>query len=193
MSLAILAACNSTTVSKQAEENNSTKNNASKKDDSSPDNDKREHSKADEKKAEEPPAMPFKAIKPPKGATPLDEKYSAEEKKQMPLAEAHSGDPARTVPLGQTLLEGKQDLTDGPLKNNRLIAFYGTPMSESMGILGEYPPQEMMKKLKEQAAAYLKLDPEHLAIPTIELIATVAQRTPGPEGLYISGAIKRGN
>ncbi|MDY0404096.1 hypothetical protein P5G51_000520 [Virgibacillus sp. 179-BFC.A HS] len=92
----------------------------------------------------------------------------------------------RSVPLGQTLLKDKTDQTNGPLKKNRLVAFYGTPLSENMGILGAYPPKEMMAKLKEHAQAYSDLDPERPAIPTIELIATVAQRSPGPDGLYVT-------
>ncbi|ASN04416.1 hypothetical protein [Virgibacillus necropolis] len=180
ISLTILAACSNAT-------------NSTVEDDSQNDNSAKDHASKDNNKGEEkedPPAKPFKPIQPSKNTTPLDEKYSSEEKKQMPSAEAHGGDRTRIVPLGQTLLKGKKDLSDGPLKNNRLVAFYGTPKSENMGILGEYPPEEMMKKLKEQAAAYSKVDPERPAVPTIELIATIAQRTPGPEGLYISGPSK---
>lgn len=44
----------------------------------------------------------------------------------------------------------------------------------------------MMELLKEQTAAYSEIDPERPAVPTIELIATVAQRDPGPDGNYIS-------
>src|SRR5699024_9235742 len=130
-----------------------------------------------EKKAKE---KPFKPIEPPEDAQPLEDKYSEEEK------EAYNDESERSVPLGETLLKGKDDLSDGPLKDHRLVAFYGTPLSEDMGILGEYSPEEMMGKLKEQTEAYSKADPERPAVPTIELIATVAQRTPGPDGLYVS-------
>ncbi|MEN1970417.1 hypothetical protein WMZ97_20375 [Lentibacillus sp. N15] len=129
---------------------------------------------------------PFKPIAPPADATALATNYSDEEKELMPSAEAHGGESKRTVPLGEVLLKGKEDPTNEPLKHNRLVAFYGTPNSENMGILGEYTPEEMMKKLKKQTAAYSKADPDRPAIPTIELIATVAQRTPGPDGLYVT-------
>lgn len=128
----------------------------------------------------------YEAIKPPADAKKLATNYTDEEKQEMPIHEAHGGDRKRSVPLGQTLLKGKQDQTSGPLKKNRLVAYYGTPLSENMGILGEYDAEEMMRKLKAQAAVYSELDPERPAIPTIELIATVAQRSPGPEGLYIT-------
>jgi len=129
---------------------------------------------------------PFTAVNPPQGAKALVTHYNEEEKKEMPIHEAHGEERKRSVPLGQTLLKGKEDLSNGPLKSHRLVAYYGTPLSKNMGILGEYEAEDMMKKLKEQAAAYSKIDPERPAIPTIELIATVAQRSPGPQGLYIT-------
>ena len=135
-------------------------------------------------------SKPYAAISPP-GAKPLEAKASAAEKKNMPALEAQAyGDPpgvksSRSVPLGQTLMAGENDLSNGPLKNNRLVAYYGTPLSSQMGVLGEYGKQEMMTKLKQQTAAYSAADPAHPAIPTIELIASTAQRDPGPQGLYI--------
>ncbi|WP_188634257.1 hypothetical protein [Lentibacillus kapialis] len=128
----------------------------------------------------------YSAMKPDKDASKLSDHYSDQEKKEIPHHEAGGGDPERTVPLGDVLLKGKEDNTNGPLKDNRLVAFYGTPLSENMGILGRYSPDEMMKKLKEKTQEYSNLDPERPAIPTIELIATVAQRSPGPQGLYIT-------
>lgn len=138
-----------------------------------------------------PYSTPYKAMKPSKEAKKLASNYTEEEKKEMPIHEAHGAETTRSVPLGQTLLKDKSDLTNGPLKKNRLVAFYGTPLSENMGILGERGPEETMQALKKQAAAYSELDPERPAIPTIELIATVAQRSPGPEGLYITPPSKK--
>lgn len=134
---------------------------------------------------------PYAAIPPPPGAKPLGAKVSAAEAKNMPAFEAQAyGDPpgvksSRSVPLGQTLMVGEKDLSNGPLKGNRLVAYYGTPLSSQMGVLGEYGKQEMMQKLKAQTRAYSAADPAHPAIPTIEFIASTAQRDPGPQGLYI--------
>ncbi|GAA0593287.1 lipoprotein [Virgibacillus siamensis] len=128
---------------------------------------------------------PFSPTPPPKNAKPLKTKYPSKVKKKMPCEEAHGKNPTRTIPLGQTLLKGKKDLTDGPLQNYRLVTYYGTPLSSQMGILGRYSPKKMMKKLKKQASVYSKLDPDHPAVPTIELIATVAQGSPGPDGNYV--------
>ncbi len=86
---------------------------------------------------------------------------------------------------GSMLVGGATDTTNGPLRHNRMVAFYGTPLSPQMGVLGQYGMKEMVSRLKQQTAAYSAADPSHPAIPTIELIASVAQRTPGPSGQYI--------
>jgi hypothetical protein len=93
---------------------------------------------------------------------------------------------ARVAEPGSALVEGAQDLSDGPLKENRIVAYYGTPQSEYMGVLGESDPETMMAQLKEQAAVYSAIDPSRPAIPTVELIASVAQSDPGPYGIYLS-------
>ncbi|WP_028782418.1 hypothetical protein [Thalassobacillus devorans] len=129
--------------------------------------------------------QPYQALQPSEDAKPLKKKLSKKERKNMPEAQADGADnPERSVPAGQMLVKGARDQTDGPLKNNRLVAFYGHPNSENMGILGEMEPEAMMKKLKKQTQAYSDADPERPAIPTIELITTVAQRDPGPNGKY---------
>lgn len=177
--ITLLAACSDTkTVSNQDEHNSQEQ---AEKTGSSADNANTEEEQG--KRAEK---RPFSPIEPPEDAKPLEENYSDEEIENMPDAEINGDESKRSVPLGETLLKDKEDLTDGPLKDHRLVAFYGTPKSEDMGILGEHSPEEMMEKLKEQTEAYSKADPERPAVPTIELIATVAQRTPGPDGLYVS-------
>lgn len=77
------------------------------------------------------------------------------------------------------------DNTNGPLKKYRLVTYYGHPFSDKMGILGEYEPDVMMAKLKAQAAAYTAADPSRPALCTVELIASVAQGSPGKDGLYL--------
>src|SRR5699024_8752235 len=116
----------------------------------------------------------------------LEDHYNEQEKAEMPKAEAKGGNPERRAPLGDVLLKEQEDTTNGRLKHNQLVAYSGTPHSKAMGSLGEYSPEDMMKKLKERTQEYSDLDPERPAIPTIELIATVAQRSPGPEDLYIT-------
>ncbi|NRG34153.1 hypothetical protein [Niallia circulans] len=145
-----------------------------------------EEKSSGEKKAikEENPPPAYKPMEPTEGASSLDKKVAEEEIEKMPSAEARGEDRTRMVPLGETLVKGADDQTDGPLKNHRLIAYYGHPNSTKMGILGEMEPDELMAKLKEQTQAYSDADPSRPAVPMIELISTVAQRDPGTDGKY---------
>ena len=88
--------------------------------------------------------------------------------------------------LSDTLVSGARDMTGGPLTEHRLVSYYGHPLSGAMGVLGQYEPEAMVERLKEQAEAYTRIDPERPAIPMIEIIASVAQPYPGPDGLYLN-------
>ena len=70
------------------------------------------------------------------------------------------------------------------LPNNRIVAFYGNPLSKKMGVLGEFPKDEMLAKLDKEVARWAKSDPSHPVIPALHLIVTVAQGAPGKNGLY---------
>jgi hypothetical protein len=100
--------------------------------------------------------------------------------------EAEKEDDPRTTP-SDTLVAGATDATGGPLAKGRMVSFYGHPLSSAMGILGEFEDPEVMgAELEKQAAAYTEIDPKRPAVPTIELIASVAQPEPGPDGLYLT-------
>lgn len=93
----------------------------------------------------------------------------------------------RTGPApSDTLAPGVTDTTGGPLARGRMVSYYGHPLSGAMGALGQLEPETMVRELKEQTEAYTKADPDRPAIPTIELIASVAQPVPGPDGLYLT-------
>ena len=70
------------------------------------------------------------------------------------------------------------------LPKNRIVAYYGNPLSKKMGVLGEYPKDEMLRMLDREVIRWAKADPTHPVIPALHLIATVAQGTPGKAGLY---------
>ena len=92
----------------------------------------------------------------------------------------------QSAPTQQVLVDGAEDTSDGPLKENRLVTYYGNPRSAQMGVLGEFAdPEAMMAQLIQQTAAYSAADPARPAVPTIELIASTAQRDPGPNGDYL--------
>ena len=66
----------------------------------------------------------------------------------------------------------------------RIIAFYGNMYSKQMGALGEYPPKEMWRMLKDEVAAWQAAEPETPVIPAIHYIATVAQAGPMKDNTY---------
>ncbi len=70
------------------------------------------------------------------------------------------------------------------LPGHRIVAFYGNPLDAQMGVLGQGSPKEMLARLAKQAQAYQALDPSHPVIKALELVATVAQASPGPDGAY---------
>ena len=75
-------------------------------------------------------------------------------------------------------------LPNSILPNKRIIAFYGNPLSTRMGILGEFEPQEMLRKLDEEVAEWNRADPKTPVQPALHLIAEVANPHPGPSGKY---------
>ena len=70
------------------------------------------------------------------------------------------------------------------LPHNRILAFYGNPLSKKMGALGEYPKDEMLGMLEKEVIKWAKADPNHPVIPALHFIVTVAQGAPGKNGLY---------
>jgi hypothetical protein len=70
------------------------------------------------------------------------------------------------------------------LPANRIVAFYGNPLSKKMGVLGEYPKEQMLAMLDREVARWAKADPSHPVVPALHLIVTVAQGAPGKNGLY---------
>jgi hypothetical protein len=68
----------------------------------------------------------------------------------------------------------------------RLIAYYGTPLSRNMGILGRTSPESMLVSLKNRTAQWQVADPETPTRCVLELITIIAQAAPGASGLYRS-------
>jgi hypothetical protein len=53
-----------------------------------------------------------------------------------------------------------------------------------MGVLGEVPKEEMLRRLKDEVDRWEKADPSHPVQPALHLIAVVAQGKPGQAGKY---------
>jgi hypothetical protein len=66
----------------------------------------------------------------------------------------------------------------------RIVAYYGHPNSTRMGILGEYPKDEMLRRLREQVAEWERADPTTPVVPALHMVAVVAQGEPGTAGRY---------
>lgn len=74
---------------------------------------------------------------------------------------------------------------DGPLlPDHRIVTYYGNPLSDQMGILGELEDDRLVARVREQAAAYELVDPTRPVLPALELVAVVAQAGPGSDGMY---------
>lgn len=70
------------------------------------------------------------------------------------------------------------------LPASRVVTYYGNPLSARMGILGELPPDLMLRRLEEQAREWSKADAKTKVRPGLELVATVASDYPQADGTY---------
>jgi hypothetical protein len=70
------------------------------------------------------------------------------------------------------------------LPGKRIVAYYGNPRSKKMGVLGEYPKEEMLRRLRGEVAKWEKADPSLPVKPALHLITVVAQGAPGKAGKY---------
>lgn len=124
------------------------------------------------------PAVPVQqratsAAKPDKSAaatTPKIKYNSGED----PEYAKKSGWPVKSPPL----------LAGSILPNKRIVAYYGNPLSKKMGALGEFPKDEMIRRLKGEVARWQAADPATPVQPALHLIAVVAQGEPGKAGKY---------
>jgi len=68
---------------------------------------------------------------------------------------------------------------------NRIVAYYGNFYSKAMGVLGEYPTEQVLTMLRAEVAQWEAADPTTPVVPAIQYIAVVAQASAGKEGKYI--------
>ena len=79
----------------------------------------------------------------------------------------------------------KHDAADGALlPANRIIAYYGNPHSQKMGVIGEYPEADMLGRWDRTVQEWKTADPSTPVIPAIHLVTVVAQGAPGPDGMW---------
>jgi hypothetical protein len=68
------------------------------------------------------------------------------------------------------------------LPENRVVAFYGAPQTEDLGVLGVGSPREAAKRLRDVARDYRK--PARPVLPAFELISVIAHAGATKSGLY---------
>ncbi|HTK05005.1 MAG TPA: hypothetical protein VL500_05445 [Candidatus Eisenbacteria bacterium] len=66
----------------------------------------------------------------------------------------------------------------------RIVAYYGNFSAKSMGVLGEYPEEVMLKMLDKEAKAWEAADPTTPVQKAVDYIAIPAQAGAGADGLY---------
>jgi len=67
---------------------------------------------------------------------------------------------------------------------NRIIAYYGNLYSKNMGILGEFPKDSMIGRLRQEVEKWQAADTMVKVIPALHYIAVTAQQSPGPGNTY---------
>ena len=84
---------------------------------------------------------------------------------------AKPGKPAELPPGGRTIFP-----------RYRVVAFYGAPQDKELGELGIGTPTSAARRLLKQAKPYARRT--RPVLPAMELIASVANRDPGTDGMY---------
>lgn len=87
------------------------------------------------------------------------------------------GEPTRPAPAG-TLPGGGRSI----FPEHRVVAYYGNPQSAAMGVLGETGPAQAVHRVRRAARPFAT--GRRPVLPAFELIVTVADRVPGPDGQY---------
>ena len=80
-------------------------------------------------------------------------------------------------------ISGDHTLYRSVLEDNLLVTWYGNPNTSAMGVLGQYTGDDLANRLQKQADAYAKLTSKRV-LPAYQLIAVVAQDSPGADGKW---------
>jgi hypothetical protein len=83
-----------------------------------------------------------------------------------------SGMPASQLPRGGRTILG----------SFRVVAYYGGPSGPGLGVLGSGTPDQMAGQIEARARTFARFG--RPVLPAMELIATVAQASPGKDGSY---------
>ncbi|WP_299708288.1 hypothetical protein [uncultured Pontibacter sp.] len=92
--------------------------------------------------------------------------------------------PAPAATPDSYVYPGPAPLPGAILPQKRILAYYGNPLSKRMGILGEYPVEEMLRRLDEEVANWTKADSLTPVQPALHAIVVTAQGHPGRGDKY---------
>jgi hypothetical protein len=132
----------------------------------------------------------------PKSNTSNDKPAATETEKKQPenLTEKKPIDTAEYNKLMKSLAngdttgkwpaKGPYPLPGAILPYHRIVAFYGNLYSKRMGILGEIPRDEMLKKLKGEVDKWQAADTSIPVIPALHYVAVTAQGAAGKDGKH---------
>jgi hypothetical protein len=85
---------------------------------------------------------------------------------------------------GRWPAKGPYPLPGALLPFNRIVAYYGNLFSKRMGVLGEYPKDSMLQKLKGELARWQAADTTVPVIPALHYVAVTAQGAAGRDGKH---------
>lgn len=71
------------------------------------------------------------------------------------------------------------------LAGHRIVAYYGNPLAEVLGVLGAHDPPETIARLRAEADAYARAGSDKEVVPAVHLIYAVAQRYTEDDGAYL--------
>jgi hypothetical protein len=94
-------------------------------------------------------------------------------------------DPAFAERMGWPV-KGPAPLPGALLPQKRIVCYYGNPNSTRMGALGEFPKDDMLRRLGRQIDEWKRADPATEVMPCLHMVAVVAQGEPGTTGHYRS-------
>lgn len=72
------------------------------------------------------------------------------------------------------------------LEANQMIVFYGSPISDGLGILGKFNPEDAADRARRMALKYDRKNGDRGAIGAMDLIYGMAMDHPTDNGLYVS-------
>ncbi len=135
-----------------------------------------------------PPSLADKTASPSEATAPAEQPADQPEKavpeKKAPKIKYDTGEDPEFAKKKGWPVKGPEPLPGAILPHKRIVAYYGNPQSKRMGALGEYPKDEMLRRLKKEVARWEKADRSHPVQPALHLVAVVAQGEPGKAGKY---------